>query len=191
MLARSRDGARPRRACRAERDYADARGADRFAVQDARDLAGEARALAGVTIPEGLESARGGRARHARTAGRGNQDHARARVERTPPRSSRFATWPCPGPRRTMAPSRPTSATRGTRSPPARELRVRRSVHGAAPIARLLAAIRADLPAWSSDATYGGLIHLARWARVYSHLAALHAAGLAIARRCSTVSLHP
>ena len=55
----------------------------------------------------------------------------------------------------------------------------------------LLAAIRADLPAWSSDATTGGLIGLGRWARVYSHLAALNAAGLAIAQQVFDGSLHP
>jgi hypothetical protein len=56
----------------------------------------------------------------------------------------------------------------------------------------LLAAIRDQLPAWSSDATKGGLIALGRWARVYSHLAAFDAAGLdAIAKQVRDGSLHP
>ena len=56
----------------------------------------------------------------------------------------------------------------------------------------MLAAIRTELPAWSADATAGGLIGLGRWARVYAHLAAFNAAGLdAIAQLAFDGSLHP
>jgi hypothetical protein len=56
----------------------------------------------------------------------------------------------------------------------------------------LLAALRTELPVWSSDATTGGLVGLGRWASAYSHLAALDAAGLdAVAKHVFDGSLHP
>jgi hypothetical protein len=56
----------------------------------------------------------------------------------------------------------------------------------------LLSAIRSQLPAWSADATSGGLIGVGRWARVYTHLAALAGAGLDVVTRQVYLSeLHP